>query len=205
MSVEQQITSILERHLSGINARVLLDKAIRASKLTSGRLERRQIGQLVTTLGPSIRLFLDAREATEIIQALGKLSAPVDEPRSLRVDVAKEADILVARQAARNLCTQASAGSFTSTRVLTVVNELGRNMVSYSVGGWLELDNQGDGIAVTACDAGPGIANLDEILSGRYVSRTGLGLGLLGVRKLSKEFSIVTAETGTTIKCKVSL
>ena len=39
-------------------------------------------------------------------------------------------------------------------------------------------------------DQGPGIANLDEVLSGQYMSATGLGRGLVGVRLLMDEFEI---------------
>jgi serine/threonine-protein kinase RsbT len=90
-------------------------------------------------------------------------------------------------------------------RTLTVVSELARNIVSYSVGGSIDLDLESDGVAVTARDRGPGIHNLDEILSGRYVSRTGLGQGILGVRRLSREFAIETSSQGTSVSCKVPL
>ncbi|MCE3242867.1 MAG: histidine kinase, partial [Deltaproteobacteria bacterium] len=39
-------------------------------------------------------------------------------------------------------------------------------------------------------DNGPGIANLQEILEGRYVSRTGMGIGLIGARRLVDQCEI---------------
>ena len=39
-------------------------------------------------------------------------------------------------------------------------------------------------------DRGPGIARLKDVLEGRYVSSTGLGIGLLGARRLVDTFSI---------------
>ena len=39
-------------------------------------------------------------------------------------------------------------------------------------------------------DDGPGIPNLDEVLSGEYVSSTGMGRGLVGVRLMMDEFEI---------------
>jgi signal transduction histidine kinase len=50
-------------------------------------------------------------------------------------------------------------------------------------------------------DDGPGIADVDAILDGRYVSRTGMGLGILGARRLSDRFQIDTAPgRGTTVE-----
>ena len=40
-------------------------------------------------------------------------------------------------------------------------------------------------MAVEAIDQGPGIRNLEEILAGRYKSRSGLGLGILGTKRLA--------------------
>jgi len=49
-------------------------------------------------------------------------------------------------------------------------------------------------------DSGPGIRNLDEILEGRYVSETGLGMGIIGTRRLMDEFNIETTAAGTIIR-----
>ena len=43
-------------------------------------------------------------------------------------------------------------------------------------------------LEVTVSDSGPGIPNLDEILEGRYKSETGLGMGIIGTRRLMDEF-----------------
>ncbi len=44
-----------------------------------------------------------------------------------------------------------------------------------------------------------GIPNLDEIFAGRYRSDTGLGMGILGTRRLMDDFQITTSEAGTTV------
>ena len=41
-------------------------------------------------------------------------------------------------------------------------------------------------------DQGPGIADLDRILAGQYKSQTGMGLGLVGARRLMDRFTIDT-------------
>ena len=51
---------------------------------------------------------------------------------------------------------------------------------------------------------GPGITNLDEILAGRYRSRSGLGLGILGTKRLADRFSIDSKPTGTHVEVEVT-
>ena len=52
---------------------------------------------------------------------------------------------------------------------------------------------------IIAQDQGPGIAQIDVILAGEYRSRTGLGRGILGAKKLADHFDIQTGPSGTTI------
>ena len=43
------------------------------------------------------------------------------------------------------------------------------------------------------------------MLSGRYRSRTGLGKGLLGVKKLSTRFDLETGPSGTRVEAEIAL
>lgn len=80
------------------------------------------------------------------------------------------------------------------TQIATVTSELVRNVRQYADHGELELRplTAPLGIEVRVTDHGPGIANLNEILAGRYRSQTGLGLGLLGCRRLMDGFVVRT-------------
>ncbi len=53
-------------------------------------------------------------------------------------------------------------------------------------------------------DAGPGIANVDDIFSGQYRSATGMGLGLVGARRLMDRFDIET-EAGAGVRVTVGM
>jgi serine/threonine-protein kinase RsbT len=78
----------------------------------------------------------------------------------------------------------------------------------YAGGGAIELVPGGKArpsLLILATDEGPGIPHLDEVLSGRYRSRTGLGAGLLGTRRLVDRFDIKTGATGTRIEVGVDL
>ena len=55
-------------------------------------------------------------------------------------------------------------------------------------------------LEVTVSDSGSGIPNLDQIFEGRYKSETGLGMGLIGTRRLMDEFHIETSSKGTTVR-----
>ena len=48
-------------------------------------------------------------------------------------------------------------------------------------------------------DEGSGIAELEAINDGRYVSRTGMGLGIAGSRRLVDRFEIETGPEGTSV------
>ena len=124
------------------------------------------------------------------------------------VSIRTEQDISQARVMARTMCENAKARSFVAQKVATVVSELARNIVSYTPGGAIELTMSTDGhakIFVRATDTGAGIANLDEVLSGRYRSSTGLGRGLLGVKRLADRFNVKTGRSGTQIEAEVLL
>jgi serine/threonine-protein kinase RsbT len=124
------------------------------------------------------------------------------------VQVRTEPDISRARSEARRICEALGTSGFTVQKVTTIVSELARNIVSYTNGGSIDLRPRTDGIPrmqLTARDSGKGITNLDEILSGKYRSRTGLGRGIAGCRRLADEFHIETGTDGTCIKVEVRL
>ena len=55
-------------------------------------------------------------------------------------------------------------------------------------------------------DRGPGIPNLATILAGRYRSATGMGLGLIGARRLMDYFNVdTTPGQGTRVELKKTL
>jgi serine/threonine-protein kinase RsbT len=93
-------------------------------------------------------------------------------------------------------------------RVATLVSELGRNIVSYTPGGTVELiplDGPRPRVLVRAKDSGSGILNLEEIMDGRYRSRTGLGKGLLGSKRLSDRFDVRSTRDGTVVEAELEL
>jgi signal transduction histidine kinase len=118
----------------------------------------------------------------------------VKAPAILTLVLNDERDVVLARQRAKQVAGLLDFGLQDQTRIATTVSELARNAVIYGGGGRVELFLEGSdppqALAVRISDEGPGIAHLDEILSGRYASRTGMGLGIVGSRRLMDSFHI---------------
>jgi len=124
----------------------------------------------------------------------------------LTVRVAQEYDVVGARQRARQIAAMLGFDRAEQTRIATAVSELARNAFQYGAGGTVEYGVEGSAppqlLMVRVADKGPGIANVDDVLAGTYRSRTGMGLGLVGTRRLMDVFSISTNGDGTTITIK---
>lgn len=121
-----------------------------------------------------------------------------------KVPVDSEADIVLARQRARQLAGQLGFSVTDLALIATAVSELARNIVLYAGRGEVSvrtLDHGGRrGILVEAHDDGPGIPDIPKALQGGYSTSGGLGLGLPGVRRLMDEFDIVSeVGKGTTV------
>ncbi len=57
-------------------------------------------------------------------------------------------------------------------------------------------------LTIQVTDSGPGIADLEAILTGRYRSATGMGLGIVGARRLMDQCTVQSAPGGTTVMLK---
>lgn len=124
------------------------------------------------------------------------------------VAIEREDDVVKARQKGRELAAALGFSSTDQTLIATAISELARNIVSYAKRGTLEIvpiTGQGKRIILRASDSGPGIPNLELVLSGRYRSKTGLGRGLLGTKRLADHFDVATGAAGTLIVAEVLL
>jgi signal transduction histidine kinase len=114
----------------------------------------------------------------------------------LTVQLRQEPDIVLARQRARQIAEQLGFERQDQTRIATAVSEIARNAFSYGGGGKVEFSVDAgtpQGLVVRVVDQGPGIADLEGVLSGSYVSPTGMGVGLVGARRLMDGFDIRSA------------
>lgn len=121
----------------------------------------------------------------------------------LRIDVRYEHDVVLSRQRARQVAAALKFDSQDQTRIATAVSEIARNAFQYAGGGTVEFSYEKSpeqALLISIADHGRGIPNLTEIFDGKYVSKTGMGLGLLGARRLMDRFSADSIPgKGTTI------
>ena len=119
------------------------------------------------------------------------------------VALSYEHDVVLARQRARSIAAALGFDSQEQVRFATAVSELARNAYQYAKGGRVAfaLEQEGNRSVLVAHvhDEGPGIADLPRILQGVYVSRTGMGVGITGARRLTDRFSIESAASGTVV------
>ena len=119
----------------------------------------------------------------------------------LTVKIARDEDVVSARQRARQLAEALNFDAQQQTRVATAVSEIARNVARYAGRGTVEfaLDVAAQELIITIADQGCGIPHLDSVLEGTYRSDTGMGLGIVGARRLMDAFDIRTSNTGTTV------
>jgi serine/threonine-protein kinase RsbT len=140
----------------------------------------------------------------------GRLSGPLldrrqeERPDVVRVPVARDADVVLARQRARQVAVDAGFAPSDATLVATAVSEIARNIVQFAKRGEIAIspvERAGErGVTVVARDAGPGIPDLPRAMQDGYSSYGGMGLGLPGCRRLMDEFEISSeVDRGTTL------
>jgi len=211
LSKEQsQITVVLAKYLSPANVRAILQQAFPDGQLPSNGLSVAERGLLLGHMERGLALFLppSRRDA-----ALSEVRTLLDRDALANMDVLSfevllESDITKVRSEARRIVELKGANGFAVQKVVTIVSELARNMVSYAGGGIMTLAPMAApirGIVINAKDTGPGIPNIAVVMSGTYVSRTGLGRGLVGCKRLADRFTLASDKTGTRIEAEIRL
>lgn len=122
----------------------------------------------------------------------------------LSIRLAHDEDVVLARQRARQVAAALGFDRQDQTRIATAVSEIARNAFRYAREGRVEFRLEGvtrpQVFSIVVRDAGPGVADLSAVLEGRYRSQTGMGVGILGARRLMDRFTIESEPgRGTTV------
>jgi signal transduction histidine kinase len=125
----------------------------------------------------------------------------------LSLTMTYEPDVVTARQRARDVASVLGFDAQDQTRIATAVSEIARNAVRYAGGGKIEFSVEGrtppQVLVIKVSDSGRGIPELQRVLEGGYRSKTGMGLGIIGARRLMDQFAIESAPgRGTTVSLR---
>ena len=211
----QQAIEILKEYVGIIFARCIVKLSLSRSGLSfecvGSKEESRLLGELDVGLRNYIRCPDKRRECRGRLlkllrkssdKALGGQPTPL-ESQTTTIPISEESDIVRARMAGRTLCRELGFPVSVQIRVATAISELARNIVQYVGRGTIvvkSIANPQKGIEVTAHDNGPGIHDLSIVLDGQYKSQSGMGLGLLGAKRLMDFFDVQTSQNeGTTV------
>jgi signal transduction histidine kinase/CheY-like chemotaxis protein len=121
----------------------------------------------------------------------------------LSLSITHEQDVVTARRRAAQVALALGFDPSEQTRIATAVSEIVRNAFRYARGGHVEFHVTGETspqvLEVVVRDNGGGIPHLDAVLSGQYRSATGMGMGIVGTRRLMDRFHIQSQATGTIV------
>lgn len=111
-------------------------------------------------------------------------------------EILSEQDLHRVTETVRSLSRDLGMSPLDQTKLTTAVSELTRNVLQYAGSGKVFITrlNGRPGLEIVAEDRGPGIADLELVLSARYASRTGMGMGLKGTKRIVDEFEIDSAK-----------
>ncbi len=123
----------------------------------------------------------------------------------VRVPVSRDADVVRARQAGREVAAQVGFAQADCTLVATAISEIARNIVKFAEHGEVVLSpapvHASAGIRIVVRDVGPGIPDPARAMEDGWSTYHGLGLGLPGARRLMDHFELDSVPgQGTTVR-----
>lgn len=112
------------------------------------------------------------------------------------VAIQSSSDIVLVRQKVRGWTAELKFTLVDQTKMITAASELARNTLEHGGGGKVVLEVVGNGarngLRLTFEDQGPGIPDIEQALTDGFTTKSGLGLGLSGSRRLVNEFQIAS-------------
>ena len=214
------LVDALAEYFSPPLARALLAATLRRAKLDGPELAPRAFPDAVAALEQALPTYIaDAARREACVARLRRLVVAAAPPRpsstaaprivpprpasaSTVIQIATADDVSNACEVGRDLAKGVGFPVVVQTKIATAIAELARNIVLYAISGELRIaavDAPRRGLEVVAIDEGPGIRDLELVMTGPYKSRTGMGMGLRGAKRLMDTFDVDTSPRGTTV------
>jgi len=120
-----------------------------------------------------------------------------------RINIRTVEDAANAADVGRDVSRHLGFSELDQTKIATVIAELARNILHYAMTGEVavtSLPGARRGVEVVARDKGPGIANIELVMSTQFKSKTGMGMGLKGSKRIMDSFDLQSKPgEGTTV------
>ncbi len=198
---------VLSRYFSPPLASTLLNITLRREQLGSSELGTAGASRLADALERTLPSYLgepekrracvaDLRRALASTEPLVQRSNGGGFQRCGEFPIVRESDLHDLTETLRNLLRDTGFSALDQTKFLTAASELVRNILQYartghvSVSRRLRSSTERGGLELIASDSGPGISDTGHVLSTQYRSKSGMGIGLKGARRLVDEFEL---------------
>ena len=225
ITATENLVGALKQYFSAPIAKALLTSTLRRARIDTEAVHDDSLPDVVHALERALPMYIaDEGRRNECVGRLRRLLPKVAPPRNedtqkrnssrrpaappsplastvIRVKTAD--DVGNACEVGRDIARRVGFPSVDQTKIATAISELARNILLYAVTGEVRIagiDAPRRGVEIAAIDGGPGIADLELVMSNAYRSRTGMGMGLKGAKRLMDTFDIATKPgVGTTV------
>jgi serine/threonine-protein kinase RsbT len=215
------LVGALKEHFSAPIARAVLTSTLRRAKLDTVPLDAAALPEIVHALERALPMYIaDESRRNECVGRLRRLvpkgaeARGTDDPRarpssrhqsiaSTVVRVRTADDVGNVCEVGRDFARRVGFPPVDQTKIATAISELARNILLYAVTGEVRIasiESPRKGVEIVATDEGPGIADVVAVMSEGYRSRTGMGMGLKGAKRLMDSFDLSSEPgVGTTV------
>ena len=197
----------LSQHLSQPNCRAIIAACAAASGVTPAAIEPVHLPHIVAQVERTFDVFgVRAEVKARCLANLRALGRMTEHRAEISIPIEQEGDVVTARTAGKEMARELGFSEVGYVKVATAISELARNILKYAGKGQVtvrRLVGEREGIEAVAADQGAGIADVEAVLSPKYRSKSGMGVGLRGTRRLMDHFELTSqVGKGTTVKIR---
>ncbi len=108
------------------------------------------------------------------------------------IPIQLDIDVFKAKRSGREMARGMDFNAHDCTAIEIAVSELATNILRHADHGVIRIETIKNGLEITSEDNGPGIVDPEQAIQSKTISRTGLGIGLAGVKRLMDQLEFVS-------------